>query len=219
MTTRLDPTKRHPMIMPDGTVIQQVAHLSQVVDHPRIEVGDFSYYHDFEPVEDYAGRIAPYLFQLSPERLIIGRFCQFAHGVRFITSSANHDMNGFSTYPFANFMMGPETTMEDVRAMFQTPGRKGDTVVGNDVWIGMEAVVMPGVTIGDGVIVAARSVVVSDVPDYTIVGGNPAKPLKRRFDEPTIAALKRIAWWNWPAAKIEERLDALRSGDLAALES
>lgn len=217
MPRRLDPTQKHPMVMPDGTVIESVVHLNQVIDHPRMAIGDFSYYSDFEPVADYAQRIAPYLFPLSPERLIIGKFGQFAHGTRFITSSANHDMRSFSTYPFENFRLGPETTSDDIRAMFEIPGRPGDTVIGNDVWIGMEAVVMPGVTVGDGAIIAARAVVTRDVPPYTIVGGNPAAPIRKRFDDATIAALQAIAWWDWPIERIEAMLDAIRSADLERL--
>lgn len=213
----LDPTKKHPMTMPDGTVIEQVVHLNQVIDHPRIEVGDFSYYHDFELRSDYAGTIAPYLFALSPEKLVIGRFAQIAHGVRFITASANHDMRGFSTYPFWNFMMTAETTQDDVRDLFSATSTKGDTVVGNDVWIGMDAVIMPGATIGDGAIVASAAVVVEDVEPYRIVGGNPARMLKKRFAEDVIAALLAIRWWDWPVAQIEANLTAITGADIEAL--
>lgn len=217
--TRLDPFKIHPMVMPDGTVVRQVVHLNRVIDHPRIEIGDFSYYSDFGEVADYAARLAPYLFPLSLERLIIGKFVQIAHGTCFVTSTANHDMRGFSTYPFPTFTMTPETTSADIQAMFQIPGRKGDTVVGNDVWFGMNVTVMPGVTIGDGAIAAAGSVIVSDVPAYTIVGGNPAQILKQRFDDETIAALQRIRWWDWPVETIEANLDAVTGADIDALEA
>jgi len=215
----LDAAKRHPMVMPDGTVITQVVHLNQVIGHPRIEVGAHSYYHDFEPREDYAGTIAPYLFPFSSERLVIGRFAQIAHGVRFITASANHRMDGFSTYPFWNFMMTPETSAEDVKEVLATLNDKGDTVIGNDVWLGMEAMVMPGVTIGDGAIIAARAVVVKDVAPYTIVGGNPARLLKRRFDQDVIDALLEIRWWDWPIEKIEANLEVLQGADIAALRA
>lgn len=213
----LDPAKRHPMTMPDGMVVEQTVHLAQVIDHPRIEVGPFSYYHHFKVLPDYAAYLAPYLFPLSPEKLVIGKFCQFAPGVRFITSSANHNMSGFSTYPFATFMLTPGMTRDDILALFEVPGRKGDTVIGNDVWMGMDSLVMPGVTIGDGVICAARSVITSDVPPYTIVGGNPARPVRRRFDEATIEALQDIRWWDWPAEVIEANHRVISGGDLAAL--
>lgn len=214
----LDPNKKYPMVMPDGTEIKQTVHLKTVIDHPRIEVGDFSYYHNFAILDDYAAYMAPYLFPLSPEKLVIGKFCQFAHGVRFITSSANHNMNGFSTYPFRNHMMTPQTTMADIVAMFNVPGRKGDTVIGNDVWMGMNAIVMPGVKIGDGAIVAAHAVVTRDVEPYTVVGGNPARPLKKRFDATTIDALLNLKWWDWPIEKIEAHVDALESADIGALQ-
>lgn len=213
----LDATKKHPMVMPDGTVIRQVVYLNQVIDHPRIEIGDFSYYHNFEELDDYAGFLAPYLFPLSPEKLVIGKFVQIAHGVRFITSSANHNLSGFSTYPFNNFMMTSKTTREDILAMFEIPGKKGDTVIGNDVWIGMDAIIMPGVTIGDGAVVSARSVVVKDVAPYTIVRGNPAQPLKKRFEDDVVESLLKIKWWNWPVEKIEENMDLITGSDSEAL--
>lgn len=203
--------------MPDGREIKTVVHLNQVIDHPRMEIGDFSYFGHFEVLQDYAGYLAPYLFPLSPEKLVMGKYCQIAHGVRFITSSANHFMGGFSTYPFNNFRMTPQTTMEEIQAMFQVSERKGDTIIGNDVWIGMEAVVMPGVKIGDGAIIGARSVVVKDVEPYTIVGGNPAKPLKKRFNDGTIKTLLDIQWWNWPVEKVESNLETILSMDIEKL--
>ena len=217
MPQRLDSAKKHPMVMPDGTVIKTVVHLNQVIDHPRIKIGEFSYFGHMEELSDYASYLAPFLFPLSPEQLVIGKFCQIAHGVRFITSSANHNMNGFSTYPFNNFMMTPQTTMDDINAMFAIPGQKGDTIVGNDVWIGTEAMIMPGVTIGDGAIIGARAVVVKDVVPYTIVGGNPAKPLKKRFDDVTIDSLLEIRWWDWAISKVESNLDAILGHDIDAL--
>lgn len=207
------------MVMPDGTEIKTVVHLNKVIDHPRIEIGDFTYFGHLEVLEDYAAFLAPYIFPLSPEKLVIGKFCQIAHGVRIITSSANHDMSGFSTYPFNNFMMTPETGLDEIKAMFNVPDRKGDTIIGNDVWIGMEAVIMPGVTIGDGAIISARSVVTRDVPPYTIVGGNPATPLKQRFNDATITQLLDIAWWNWPVETIETNIDAITSADIDMLIS
>ncbi|MCB2015835.1 MAG: CatB-related O-acetyltransferase [Sphingobium sp.] len=214
----LDPTRTYPMVMPDGTQIKTVVHLNRVIDHPRIEIGDFTYFGHLEALEDYAAYLAPYTFPLSPEKLVIGKFCQIAHGARIVTSSANHDMSGFSTFPFANFMMTPETGFDDIKAMFDVPGRKGDTVIGNDVWIGMEAVIMPGVTIGDGAIISARSVVTQDVPPYTIMGGNPATPLKQRFNDATVARLLALAWWNWPVDTIEANIDVIMKRDIDALE-
>lgn len=213
----LDPKKRHPMAMPDGTVVEQVVHLKEVIDHPRIEVGEFSSYHNFEILEDYAGYLAPYLFPLSPDRLIIGRFVQMAHGVRFITSSANHAMGGFSTYAFENFMMGAGTTMEDVIALLEKSGNRGDTVVGNDVWIGLGATIMPGVSVGDGAIIGSHAVVTSDVAPYTVVAGNPARPVRKRFDDAVVNALLDLRWWEWPVEKIEANIEVITGSDIDAL--
>lgn len=215
---RLDPDKTFPMVMPDGTAIRTVVHLSRVIDHPRITVGDFTYFGHLTELDDHAAFLAPYLFPLSPERLVIGRFCQIAHGVRFVTSSANHNMSGFSTYPFDIFTMHEGMITEDLRATFNVPGRKGDTVVGNDVWFGMEALVMPGVTIGDGAIIGARAVVAQDVAPYTVVTGNPARPVRTRYDAPTVAALQALAWWDWPVEVIETNRAAITGADLAALK-
>jgi len=213
----LDSRKKHPMTLPDGTVIKQTVHLKEVINHPKIQVGEFSYYHNFEILEDYASYLAPYLFPLSKDSLIIGKFVQIAHGVRFITSSANHKMSGFSTYPFNTFMMTPQTTSEDITAMFEDTQNRGDTLVGNDVWIGMNAVIMPGVKIGDGAIIGANSVVTKNVEPYTVVGGNPATIIKKRFDEQTIDTLLNIKWWNWPIGKIEKNIDVITGNDLDAL--
>ena len=216
---KLNPDTPYPMVLPDGTEVKTVVQLNQVIDHPRIQIGDFTYFGHLEALDDYAGYLAPYLYPPSPEKLVIGKFCQIAHGVRIITSSANHDTSGFSTYPFPNFMMDASMSMADVVKLMDLPDRKGDTVIGNDVWIGMGAVIMPGVTIGDGALVGAHSVVVKDVPAYSIVGGNPAKVLKQRFDEATTQALLDIAWWNWPVAKIEEHLGAITGADIEALKA
>lgn len=213
----LDSSKKYPMTLPDGTVIKQTVHLKEVINHPKIHVGEFSYYHNFEILEDYASYLAPYLFHLSKDSLIIGKFVQIAHGVRFITSSANHKMSGFSTYPFNTFMMTPQTTSEYITAMFEDAQNRGDTVVGNDVWIGMNAMIMPGVKIGDGAIIGANSVVTKNIEPYTIVAGNPAKQVKKRFDEHTIKTLLDIKWWDWDIQKIEDNIQAITGGDLDAL--
>ncbi|MDD2837973.1 CatB-related O-acetyltransferase [Sulfuricurvum sp.] len=210
----LNSNKKHPMIMPDGMVIEQVVHLKKVINHPRIEIGEFSYYHNFETLNDYASFLAPYLFPLSPDKLIIGKFVQIAHGVRFITASANHSMNGFSTYPFTNFMMTSKTTSEDIVAMFKEFSYKGDIIVGNDVWIGFEATIMPGVKIGDGAIIGAKSVVTKDIEPYTIVGGNPAKVIRKRFDDEVIEMLLTIKWWDWSIEKIEENIHIIAGKDI-----
>lgn len=208
-----DAALRHPLIFPDGTVHRNMVHLNRVIDHPNITIGDHTYANDFDPPDDWAARLAPYLYPGAPERLVIGRFCQIAHGVRFVTASANHAMDGFSTYPFAVF---DPAQIEAYRGAFRN---LPDTVVGHDVWIGHGALILPGVRLGSGVIVGAGAVVTRDMPDYAVVGGNPARVLRMRFDPATIGRLLAIAWWNWPSARIEAALGAILSGDLAALQA
>lgn len=209
----LDAAARHPITLPSGDPHLNTVHLNRVIDHPNIEIGDYSYYSDFDPVEDHAARIAPYLYPGAPEWLIIGRFVQIAHGVRFITSSANHPMRGFSTYPFAVF--NPET----MGAYRDEVAQRGDTVIGNDIWLGYGATVLPGVTIGDGAIVGAGAVVSRDVPSYAIVSGNPAEVRRMRFDEVTTRALLDLKWWNWEIGEIEKHHAAISGGDAALLAS
>lgn len=207
----LDASLRHPLTLPDGTLYTNTVFLNQVIDHPNIEVGDYTYYNDFEPVADYAARLAPYLHPGAPERLVIGKYCQFAHGTRFISSSADHPKRWFTTYPFAVFN---HATMPLFEAEF-SKGR--DTVVGNDVWIGHGAVILPGATIGDGVIVGAGAVVGGEVPPYTVVAGNPAKPVRQRFDGETIEMLEELRWWDLPIDEVEQILPILASADAKAL--
>lgn len=206
-----DAHARHPMHFPDGTPNPAMVHLARVIDHPNITVGDYTYANDFDPPADWAGRLAPYLYPGASERLVIGRFCQIAHGVRFITASANHDMAGASTYPFAVF--DPAALM----ALMSAPRDLPDTVVGHDVWIGHGAMILPGVRIGNGAIIGAGAVVARDVPAFHIVAGNPARVIRPRFDPETAARLEALAWWDWPPERIEAASGALMSGEIAAL--
>lgn len=199
----------HPITAPNGAVITTAVYLKNVISHPRMEAGDYSYASNLNSPADWAQTLAPYLFPISREKLVIRKFCQFAHGTLFITSSANHPMQGFSTYPFRVFK--PETMADYI----DLPCK--DTVVGNDVWIGHNAIIMPGVTLGDGVIVAAGAVVTKDVPPYAIVGGNPAQVIRRRFSDTVIADLLAIRWWDWPIDKIEAHLSAIEGADIKAL--
>ncbi len=201
----------YPICLPDGSAIPNTVYLKNVIDHPRITVGDYSYASNFDCPREWAAVIAPYLFPISNEKLTIGRFCQFAHGARFITSSANHPMTGFSTYPFRVFK--PETLADYINLPFK------DTTVGNDVWLGYGVIVTPGVTIGDGAILAAGAVVTKDVAPYTIVGGNPAQVIRRRFSDEVIAELLRIRWWHWDIGKIESHLPAIEAMDIEALKA
>ena len=209
----LDPALRHPIILPTGEPLTELVWLARVIDHPNIEVGEFTYYNDFEPVSDYAARIAPNLYPGAPERLRIGKFGQFAHGTRFITASADHPKRWFTSYPFAIFN-------DEVMDLFEAEFAKdADTVVGHDVWIGTEAMILPGVTLGDGVIVGARAVVSRDVPSWSVVAGNPARVVRRRFPEEVCALLDRLAWWDLPVEEIREILPVLASADVPALEA
>ncbi|MBE9170227.1 CatB-related O-acetyltransferase [Pleurocapsales cyanobacterium LEGE 06147] len=155
-----------------------------------------------------------YHYPFVGDKLIIGKFCALAKGVKFIMNGANHKMSGFSTYPFDIFGNG----WERVAPQPDELPFKGNTVIGNDVWIGYEAVIMPGVKIGDGAIVAAKSVVTKDVPPYSVVGGNPANVLRKRFSEETIELLLEISWWNWDIKKITKNLEKIVSADIEALK-
>ncbi|WP_315918338.1 CatB-related O-acetyltransferase [Mesorhizobium sp. SP-1A] len=206
-----NPDTKHPIPMHP-----RVGFLKPLVTAENIEIGDFTYYDDPDGPEKFAEKCVLHHYPFIGDRLVIGKFCAIAEGARFIMNGANHAMSGFSTYPFNIFGHGWEEGF-DV-ATWQKENR-GDTVVGNDVWIGMEAVIMPGVGIGDGAIVAAKSVVTHDVPPYAIVAGNPARIVKIRFAPDVVARLLDIAWWDWPHDKIGRNLDAIRSADLSALEA
>jgi len=207
------PSQAHPLILPDGTPHEETVFLSAVIDHPNIEIGDYSYLTDFERVTDPAARLAPYLYPGAPERLVIGKFCALAHGVRFITSSAMHPLHGVSTYPFRIF------SRADIGIYQEEVAGHGNTVVGHDVWIGFEARVMPGVTIGHGAIIGSCAVVTHDVPPYAIVAGNPARIVRMRFEPEVVDRLLTLAWWNWPVETILEALPLIEAGNVAGLES
>ena len=202
-----NPKDKHPM---NG--LPQVCFIQNTVSNPNIIIGDYTYYDDPEDSEDFERNVL-YHFPFVGDRLIIGKFCALARGVKFIMNGANHKMHGFSTYPFFAFQNGWEKVLPQ-------PGElpyKGDTVVGNDVWIGYEAIIMPGVKIGDGAIVAAKSVVVKDVAPYTIVGGNPNECIRQRFSDDIIKSLAEIAWWNWDIEKITRNLEIIVAVDIESL--
>ena len=188
--------------------------LKNVITASNITVGDYTYYDD--PVDPTAFERNNVLFNWPEfgDHLVIGKFCSIASGVRFIMGSANHRLSSVSTYPFNVF--GGLWTERTPPHLSQLPF-KGDTAVGNDVWLGYEAVVLAGVTIGDGAIVAARAVVTKDVPPYTIVGGVPAKAIRKRFSDLEIARLLELKWWDWPPEKIAASIDAIQSGGLDGL--
>ncbi|MDJ0695567.1 Vat family streptogramin A O-acetyltransferase [Mastigocoleus sp. MO_188.B34] len=204
-----DPTEKHPM-----KGFPQICFIKNTVSNPKIIIGDYTYYDDPEDSEKFERNVL-YHYPFSEDKLIIGKFCALARGVKFIMNGANHKVSGFSTYPFQIFGNG----WEKVTPQPHEYPFKGDTVVGNDVWIGYESVIMPGIKIGDGAIIAAKSVVVSDVPPYTVVGGNPAKVIKQRFNDEVIKMLLEIAWWNWNIEKISQNLEKIVAADIDALKS
>lgn len=192
----------------------QICFIQNTVSNPNIIVGDYTYYDDPEDSENFERNVL-YHFPFIGDRLIIGKFCALARGVKFIMNGANHKLDGFSTYPFYIFGNG----WEKVTPQSEELPYKGDTVIGNDVWIGYKAVIMPGVQVGDGAIIAAKSVVVGDVSPYTIVGGNPAKPIRQRFEDDVIQALLEVAWWNWDIEKITRNLEKIVAADIEALRN
>ena len=195
---------------------KQTVYLKNVVNNPNIEIGEYTMYNDFvhDPREFQVNNVL-YHYPVNGDKLKIGKFCSIACGAKFLFTSANHKMESLSTYPFPIFF---EEWGLDVQNICDAWDNKGDIVIGNDVWIGYEAVILSGVTIGDGAIIGTRAVVTKDIPPYTIVGGVPAKIIRKRFDEETIRKLEEISWWNWNDDKIRQSLRTIQNGDIAALE-
>ncbi|WP_224813516.1 CatB-related O-acetyltransferase [Hasllibacter sp. MH4015] len=207
-----DPDIPHPLAF-----TRQVAFLAPLAkDRDRVEIGRFTYYDDPDGPEHFFDRNVLYHFEFSPSKLIIGPFCALATGTTFIMDGANHAMGGHSTFPFDIFSDDWKQGFSSVDV--NAEGR-GDTVIGPDVWIGNGAVIMPGMQVGAGAIIAARAVVSRDVAPFTIVAGSPARPVRTRFDPATIARLLDIAWWDWPVDRITRNLNAIRGADLALLEA
>jgi len=202
----LDPMTRTPL-----PAAPSMAYLKPLVaGHPKIEAGDYTYIHSFDDPEHFADQVK-YAFDFIEDKLVIGKFCSIAHGARFVLNGGNHFADRLSSYPFSIFGAWGEPD----------PGpwpNKGGITIGHDVWIGWDAVIMPGVTIGHGAIIAAQSVVTADVEPYTIVGGNPARPIRKRLPEADIDRLLDLAWWDWPVEKIQAASDALMKADITALE-
>jgi virginiamycin A acetyltransferase len=203
----LDP---HPM-----PGFPRVCYLKPVVNQPNIEIGEYTYYDDPDEPERFVEKCVLYHYPFIGDRLVIGRFCALATDMRFIMNGANHAISGLTTYPFQIFGQGWETGFDPAEHAKEL---RGDTRVGNDVWIGREAMILPGTVIGDGAIIGARAVVSGDIPPYAIVVGNPGRVLRRRFDDTTIDRLLALRWWDWPPAKITSHLAALRGAEIGALE-
>ncbi len=195
---------------------KQTIYLKDVIANPSISVGEYTMYNDFvnDPREFEKNNVL-YHYPINHDRLVIGKFCSIACGAKFLFNSANHTMRSLSTYPFPLFF---EEWGLDIRNVADSWDNKGDIVIGNDVWIGYEAVILSGVTIGDGAIIGTRTVVTKDVPAYMIVGGVPAKPIRRRFADKTIHALLKLKWWDWPRERIVENIAAIQSGSIEQLK-
>lgn len=194
-----NPNTIHPIAGYDKEI-----YVKPTITNPSIIVGEFTYIADSE-FESHVSHLYPW----NDERLIIGKFCQIAAGVEFVMNGANHQMNAISTFPFytlEGWDMAPPA-LSDLSL-------KGDTIIGNDVWIGQNAVILPGVHIGNGAIIGANSVVGSHVDDYTIVVGNPAKVLRKRFDDEMIALLLQFQWWDKSVNEINSLIPVLTCGDL-----
>lgn len=188
--------------------------MKNVVDDPAIQVGAFTIYNDFvRDPRDFQKNNVLYHYPINHDRLYIGKFCSIACGARFLFNSANHTLRSLSNYTFPIFYEAWGHGMSPAEAW----DNKGDIVIGNDVWIGYDAVILAGVTVGDGAVIGARAMVTKDVPPYTIVGGVPARPIRKRFPDETVKVLLRLRWWDWPLEQIAEGMQYIQHGDLEAL--
>lgn len=193
----------------------QTIYLNTIINNPNIIVGNYTIYNDFvnDPTQFEKNNVL-YHYPINQDRLIIGKFCSIACGAKFLFNSANHTLKSLSNYTFPLFF---EKWGLDKKNVASAWDNKGDIIIGNDVWIGYEAVIMAGVHIGDGAVIAARAVVTKDVPPYTIVGGTPARKIRMRFEEETIAKLQQTQWWNWPVEKIRQSLPYIMDGTVDRL--
>lgn len=191
-------------------------YLKNVITNPNIIVGDFTMYNDFynDPKDFQKNNVLYHYPYVNNDKLIIGKFCSIACNAKFIFNSANHTLKSLSTYPFPIFSEEWDSTMEITEAW----DNKGDIVIGNDVWIGYDAVIMSGVHIGDGAIIGTRALITKDVPPYSIVGGVPAKIIRKRFEDSVIEVLLKIKWWDWSTEKISRKLSDIRSAKIEALK-
>ncbi len=194
----------------------QIVYLQDVVNGPNIEVGAYTIYNDFvHDPRDFEKNNVLYHYPVNGDRLKIGKFCSVACGAKFLFTSGNHSLRSLSTYTFPIFYEQWGLDPKNIRDAWDN---KGDIVIGNDVWIGYEAVILSGVTVGDGAVIGTRAVVTKDVPPYTIVGSVPARPIRRRFDPQTIARLEELRWWDWEEERIARNLSAIQSGRPDLLE-
>jgi virginiamycin A acetyltransferase len=194
---------------------KETVYLKSTITKPNIIVGEYTMYNDFEkdPTQ-FENNNVLYHYPINNDKLIIGKFCSIACGAKFMFTSGNHKMSSLSTYPFPLFF---EEWDLDKKNVTEAWNNEGDIIIGNDVWIGYEAVIMQGVKIGDGAIIGTRAVVTKDVPPYTIVGGIPSKEIKKRYSEETINKFIQIQWWNWDEIKIKSNLQNIMNGDIDKL--
>ncbi|HAQ41832.1 MAG TPA: acetyltransferase [Clostridiales bacterium] len=194
---------------------KEMVYLKNVITKPYIIVGDYTMYNDFtDDPRNFEKNNVLYNYPVNDDKLIIGKYCSIACGAKFIFTSANHSMKSLSTYTFPLFHEEWGLKGENITDAWEN---KGDTVIGNDVWIGYEAIIMQGVHIGDGAIIGTRAIVTKDVPPYTIVGGVPAKKIKKRFSEDVIEKLEKLKWWDWDEEKVRKNLPYIMSGNIDML--
>lgn len=205
--------------MPDNRKIYprtgdtKTVYLKNVITDSNIEVGDYTIYNDFvNDPRDFEKNNVLYHYPINGDKLIIGKFCSIACGAKFLFNSANHTLTSLSTYTFPLFFEEWDLEMKNVAKAWDN---KGNIIIGNDVWIGYDAIILSGVTIGDGAIIGARAVVTKDVPPYTIVGGIPAKAIRKRFDEKTIKSLLNLKWWDWPEERIAANIQRIQRGQIS----
>jgi virginiamycin A acetyltransferase len=208
------------MTIPDKKIYprsndSETVYLKSIITNPNITVGDYTMYNDFvlDPAQFEKNNVL-YHYPVNNDKLIIGKFCSIACGAKFLFTSANHTLKSLSTYPFPLFFDEWNLDRNNVKSAWDN---KGDIVIGNDVWIGYEAVILSGVHIGDGAIIGARAVVTKDISPYTIVGGIPAKAIRKRFDDETINALLQIQWWNWSFDEVQKSLPYIMNGEIDKL--
>lgn len=204
MKIRPDPNTVHPISGYENEI-----YVKPTLKNPNICVGEFTYIAD----SDFESHVT-HLYDWNGDRLIIGKFCQIAAGVEFVMNGANHQMNAVTTFPFYTLEGWDMSPPEKHDLPF-----KGDTVIGSDVWVGQNAVILPGVHIGDGAIIGADSVVGSDIAPYTVVVGNPARPLRKRFDDELIALLLDFKWWDRPIDEINSLIPLLTCSDLEKVKA
>ena len=211
-----DPEKKYPFedLPYQLDNMKQCIFLKHFIKRSNIEIGDYTYYDDPRNPIDFEKENVLYHYPFSKERLLIGKFCALAAKTKFIMASSFHKLDGLSTFPFCILGHGWEEQMDPTKFP-----NKGDTIVGNDVWFGYDSTIMPGVTIGNGAVIGSKSLVTKDVPPYTIVGGNPAKIIRQRFDDKTIEKLLKIKWWDWDREKITKNIKYIIGTDIKKLEN